>query len=264
MSYSACLLFERGVRPTVVCLGAQLTTAGVTLPLLLASHASNIPLAPNVPLPDNAVSKARVIFPAIVLGYLVPSSMLLLPPLGTTLDTIQIISAFWQPFPLYIVVSLYVLSRADSRIRGEGRSLNAYYKPLRNAYIMSGLLAAFFHVAILAASLLVDEPATSFTQVFVPYWFHKYLSVSPAPAGVAAYRLAGRLLLQHDWLTMTAAVFVFFAWSQRAARLTDSFLVWAVKLVMFTIVGGPGAAIAWAAWAREKHIFEARCRLKQA
>ncbi|KAI0687827.1 hypothetical protein BC835DRAFT_1419661 [Cytidiella melzeri] len=236
-------------RPTWVCLTAQALTAGVTLPFYFISHLLNVPIAPNTPLPLEPVSKARALFPAVALGYLLPSMALLFPLPSFSLDTIQLISAFWQPFPVYIALALYTLQNISSDMPIEG-----YFKPLKRAYMASGILSAASHIGVIAYILTATDPACSFASVFLPpYWFPVDHGGPPLPA----YRTAARMLFQHDWLTMTLAAFVFFVWSRKLSSRPGSqgsLGLWA--LVSFVL--GPGAGLCWAAVKREEGIWEAR------
>lgn len=211
----------------------------------------------------HSANRAHMLFPAIVIGFLLPSAALFLFPAGTvvSLDRKQIIAAVWQPFPIYIAVAYRLLGGLADNPRSEAPERkprdNQAFTPLKRAYILSGLLSALSHWMILVPSLLTTDPSYSFMHVFVPYPFHSYLGISTS---LPSYRLSIRLLFQNDWLTATVAAYVFFGWmrcelsrrSESAGAKTLGKWVW--FMVAWTVIGGPGAAIAWAAIDREEQI----------
>ncbi len=242
-------------RPTLVSILAQLSTAGVILPLYFLSYVRNMPSLPST-LPNDSVSRARTVLPAVVLGYVVPSAALFLAPAGTSLDTKQVIAAIWQPFPIYIMVFHNLFRKVDSFLRGPtfpADESNAASFWIKCSYYASALLSAVAHLTIVLPSLFTSNPAHSFANVFVPYYMHPYLPIKPLSSDLPAYRLTVRLLFQHDWLTMTMATLVFFAWSNHVTRTTSG-APWATRMVLLTLIGGPGTAVAWAAVEREEKI----------
>lgn len=263
------------LRPTLFGVLAQLVTAGVTLPLYFIVHLRDIPLIPGGLAPDS-VSRARTIFPAITVGFLLPSGILFLFPAnaGLSLDTKQIIAAVWQPFPLYIGAALAIsrvwdfISRrhlesgandllAKSKVAATRDEMA--FAHLRRSYLASALLSTIAHWAIVIPSLVTTKTSLSFAQIFIPYSLHSYFSVAPSP--LAAYRLSIRLLFQNDWFTMTVAALVFFGWihveldkALPSGEQTGLFR-WLAKVTFLTMLGGPGAAIAWAAVSREGYMM---------
>ncbi|KAI0084385.1 hypothetical protein BDY19DRAFT_536251 [Irpex rosettiformis] len=243
-------------RPTVVCIAAQALTAGVTIPLFFISHLLTVPLAPNTPLPPNPVSKARALLPAITLGYLLPSVALIFPLPSFDLNTVQLISAIWQPFPLYISAALFILQCFGN---GTNTPNEGYFQPLKRAYIVFAVLSAVSHVSVLTY-MFTSISAPSFAEVFLPpYWFPDLHSEHVDGNALPAYRVAARTLLQHDWFTMTLAAFVFFFFSLRALKIQRGVLGWTWK-ILTGVVFGPGAAMCFAAVEREEAIWAARTK----
>ncbi|KAI0681857.1 hypothetical protein BC835DRAFT_1425164 [Cytidiella melzeri] len=264
--------------PTFFGILAQLIAAGPTLPLYFIAHIRSIPLVPMT-FPSDAAARAWTLFPAIFLGYIVPSAALFLVPSGSTsLNTKQIMAAIWQPFPLYIAVLhpalQYVSKRLSTREVSKKDSCETALYWIKRSYALCGLLSAVAHWTIFLPSISslfpsfvprCDDPSISFTNIFVPYPLHSYVlpinseaTTPPTPE----YRLAARLLFQHDWLFMTIAAFVFFAWNHLALSRSHTQGAgpnvrergpdgWLRSLTMFMMIGGPGAAFAWAAIERE-------------
>lgn len=250
---------------------AQLVTAGVTLPLYYVAHMQTMPIADAI-FPSDALERAQTLLPAIVLGYLLPSAALFLtPPQGVSLDTRQILAAIWQPFPIYIAVLhtsfryMCVIARPNKASADAEAERNRGARALtwvKGAYMFSAAISAVSHWAILIPSLFSSDPPWSFAHVFVPYILHDYLPLKAAPLLLPAYRPTIRLLFQHDWLFMTVAAFVFFAWHKNAVSrgTTKQFSarLWLLRLVIVTVVGGPGASFALEAIEREEELWESR------
>lgn len=264
-----------------------MVTAGVILPLYFAAHISYISLFPIIRKP-NIPSRARTLFPAVILGFLVPSAVLFIHPASSpiSLDRKQIIAAIWQPFPVYVAIAYSLLSRLlsypdlsfSSGVRETARppTPNAVspaaenyarqseaFPHLKCAYILSGALSTIAHWIILLPSVFTSDVSRSFAQIFIPYPLHPYVDV--LPFSLASYRLSARLLFQHDWLTMTVAAFAFFGYIHvqlaRSESLSGVSSVsghrWLGCMAGLTVIGGPGAAIAWAAAERERSILSA-------
>lgn len=240
----------------MVSILAQLATAGVILPVYFLTYVRNMPVFPTT-LPSEPVSRARTVFLSVALGYVAPSVALFLAPSGISLDTKQIIAAIWQPFPIYITILYNLFRRMDSALHREVRSPKTEAKValfwIKCSYYACAVVSAVSHLSIVLPSLVTSDPAYSFANVLVPYYLHPYLPLKPTAADLPAYRLTVRLLFQHDWLTMTMAASLFFAWSHYQTRATIG--PWIARMALLGVVGGPGAAISWAASDREERIF---------
>lgn len=250
----------------MVCIVAQLLTAGVALPVYFLAHIQSIPTVPTL-LPRDALGRVRTLLPAIIVGYLVPSWFLVLPPKGVSLDTVQKISAAWQPFPLYIAAFWVVFRKLDSWRTGpltgpasvdrrEERSRVLGW--LRRSYYACGVISAWAHLYVFVPSLTTTVSSHSFANIFIPFWMHPHLPISLAAGPLAAYRPCSRLLFQHDWLMMTVAAVTFFGrWhlvTQKGRSESTRLGGWAVRMLFVSLVGGPGAALAWAGIEREERI----------
>lgn len=237
---------------------------------------------------SNIPSRARALFPAVILGFLVPSAVLFIRPASSpiSLDRKQIIAAIWQLFPVYVAIAYSLLSRllsypdlssssgvretasppmpsaVSSAAENYARQSEAF-PHLKRAYILSGALSSIAHWIILVPSVFTSDVSRSFAQIFIPYPLHPYFGVPPS--SLAPYRLSARLLFQHDWLTMTVAAFAFFGYIHvQLARSESSSGVlsisghqWLGCMAALTVIGGPGAAIAWAAAERERSTLSA-------
>ena len=234
------------------------------LPIYFFAYVRNMSPYPTT-LPNDALSRARTVLLAVALRYGVPSAALFLAPSGISLDAKQIMAAIWQPFPLYIAVFYNLLRKADASLKTTRRASAVDAKAalfwLKCSLYACALLSAIAHLCIFVPSLFATDPAYSFANVLVPYYLHPYLPIKPITAELPPYRLTVRLLFQHDWLTMTIAAYAFFAWSRHAGRTTLAG-PWIARLIGLTVVGGPGAALAWAALEREERCLLALTRDK--
>ena len=239
-----------------MCILAQLLTAGVVLPAYFVSHILNITTTP-VFVPSQGLTRARTLLPAVILGYLLPSWYLVMPPTGTSLDGIQIISAIWQPFPLYITALWMFFRFFDATFSKTTKTTHAtsVLAWIRWSYYVCGAIATAAHLTVFWPSVWTAQSSHSFANVFIPYWMHSYLAITVPSEPLAAYRPCSRLLFQHDWLIMTMVAIIFFARSHIEAKdATISMRAWTVRMLALTLVGGPGAAITWAAITREERI----------
>ena len=220
------------------------------------SHLLSTSPAPNTPLPQHPTSRARALLHAIVLGYLLPSAALIFPLPWFSLDTVQIISAIWQPFPLYISAILFILQRSGSNTSTPN---DGYLQPLKRTYFVFALVSAISHIGVLTY-IFTSSSAPLPAEVFLPpYWFPQ-LHINPKQGDILpAYRVAARTLFQHDWFTMTLAAFVFFIFTLRALWNRRGSSAW-MSTVLVDIVFGPGAAVCYAAVQREEAIWAARVK----
>jgi hypothetical protein len=113
---------------------------------------------------------ARAILPAVLVGYLLPTIMVFLPFIDSSLRAK--IAASWYLWPVYMGSVTLVLSqiyrRSDvsdtSRIEQENGEALVY---LKKAYLASCAIASLAHISIIYMCL--SSPAISLRQVFVPH-----------------------------------------------------------------------------------------------
>jgi hypothetical protein len=238
-----------------------------------------MPLIPHKHSPTaDAASRARTLFPSVVVGFLVLSAALFFAPASASvpLDTKQVIAAIWQPFPVYVAVAHSLLSGFDAWVHATSVRQNStadnrgaidpqrvsiqVCNYLRKAYCLSGALSALAHWTILFPSFFTSDQRVSFTHIFVPYPLHAFIGA--APSSLAPYRLSIRLLFQNDWLKMTVGAIIYFGWCNlqhtRRPPINNgmSFLGWTMRMAVLAVLGGSGASIAWAAYHREGVIAE--------
>lgn len=242
----------------------QLFSAGVVLPLYFVVHILTSPSF-SVRYPTDAVARARALLPAITIAFFLPSAILFLAPASVSLDQKQIIAALWQGFPVYVTITFNLLrwlgsspaaynanQRDDAASETQRRIAFAWVK---GTYIACGLASAIAHIVLLLGPCVTSgHPLATFKDIFIPEPLYPIIYYSPPRAGpgsIPQYREAVRIFFQYDWLATTAAAFIFFGWSRIARR--DAYVSWLGPMVVIGVLGGPGAALAWAALEREEH-----------
>ncbi|KAI1389929.1 uncharacterized protein F4822DRAFT_400267 [Hypoxylon trugodes] len=108
---------------------------------------------------------AKVLLPAAVLGYLVPSIALWYTPWSNN-NAAQYLAAFWQISPLIAgalipIFSFFVPSSST-------KAKNSDVKHLRVLYIVTALICAAEHIHTLYSCFTSDDPRVSFSYVFLP------------------------------------------------------------------------------------------------
>lgn len=235
----------------------------MVLPLYFAIHVLT-ETRPRAVYPANTLSRARALFFAVVIGFILPSIALFVPS-SLSLDEKQIIAAIWQGFPLYIGLAFKLLYWLDvSLFRSASKDSQSVddqtqraLRWLKGTYIFFGLVSAVIHIVIFLPSLAAEDSRISFAEIFVPYVLHPYVPFeSLSPKTLPLYRLAARLFFQYDWLAITSSALIFFTGTSIACRATSSsrvsFTGWIACMLLLGTIGGPGASLAWAAWMYER------------
>ncbi|CAG8112183.1 unnamed protein product [Penicillium olsonii] len=137
----------------------QLRGIALIAPLYFATslfHSSSVgyftPKSRTVP-----VSMAQALLPALVLGFVLPTTMMFFP-LQDTLTTRQVFIALWQPAPIYVAILTEVVSRAIAWFNRPapvkpGSQVGSIVRDdlpyLRTAYAAVGGISACFHFALM-------------------------------------------------------------------------------------------------------------------
>ncbi|KAH8771810.1 FAD binding domain protein [Diaporthe sp. PMI_573] len=190
---------------------------------------------------------AKSLIPALVLGYIVPTILMLLPT--SNIHALQTYCAIWQPSPAFVAVLVSVFSRGrleDPDLPIE-QSLERYKNP---------------DVPILQAaySVLFWIQATAHISTFIYTYYHPDLTISQlffdlqnpfeADWGITDPVTAMMAFLQYDYVVSTAALIVYELFSiwklrQMGYVTTTRAAVAVLGLAAGQLTVGPGAA--WAA-----------------
>lgn len=192
---------------------------------------------------------ARVLLPATIVLYLVPSIALYVP--GWNLTTLQNLLAFWQPTPVLVNAPLWFASLfVSSRPAAASNARDADLPHLKLLYIVTFATSVAVHWFTIYGISTSSDPAVSLSAVFLPN-----------PATWKSTLDFGLLwIFQCDWIvcatTTTLACLVAVYDVQRlihGAATSVQLIQGAIAIALLTLVGGPGAAISaiWA-WREEK------------
>ncbi|KAK7533943.1 uncharacterized protein J3D65DRAFT_631872 [Phyllosticta citribraziliensis] len=218
---------------------------------------SALPVALSLPTPSIAALP-----PAVFLGLTVPSMAMALPaPDVVSHDFHQIAIALWQPFPLWISLAWYALrplfaTRATTeRLSAPGKT----YAALTRLHVFALTLAVTSHVSaftlsfgtLLAPSAFAPHIVDAFEplSVFLP---------RPTAPGVALPLNEGILrFLQWDEAVSCAAALVWAGTVYRGdTREKGSFFAGLLgRSLLWTVVGGPAAAVVALVWARDEVVL---------
>jgi hypothetical protein len=227
------------------------------------------------------IEVAKSILPAITLGFLIPSALMLLP-LGDSFLRQNAI-AYWQFVPAYCAALTTFLSRfgfqkvhyastVKPEKKGKERKLSAFehtmpkrnqdYEDsfseyakddvphLKSAYAVAFVVCTLMHVGILAYLALGLNPALTLSSVFLnlPSIFSDWDLLDPL--------LSWSILFKYDMWFYFASLFVYLMYTvwdlRRLGYVTN---VQAAKALLAIVVGqvlvGPGAVYAGVWWWKE-------------
>ncbi|KAI1211658.1 uncharacterized protein F4807DRAFT_418603 [Annulohypoxylon truncatum] len=185
------------------------------------------------------IGYARAILPAAVLGYLVPTVALYYG--SWDIETVQYLTAFWQPSPLYVSALLVLLAFLISpSLNANPTSKNGDVKHLKLVYLLAGLVSSASHLSTIYLSLTSDNPQLSLSYIFLP---NKALWKDSMALGL-------HYIFQIDVLGAFGSA-LFWCWLitydvlRIEGRSSASSLIQAVLGIgITTLVAGPGTAIA--------------------
>ncbi|OJD33163.1 fad binding domain-containing protein [Diplodia corticola] len=234
---------------------AQLLGLAIVLPLYVLAffHASQgiaywMPAERCVP---HSASKA--LLPSVLLGFLVPSALMVL--LGAESPYIQEVIALWQLTPVLVSPLSIALAKLQGGSRPAKSAADAPVEDyqdldmphLKRLYDVLFLVAAAVHVAVLA--LLASSPDASVVGAFVPA--HPLSPVSTVAAGM-------KIFFQFDLLMVVLTTLVWLAlnvWDMKRVGIVGLPVAKAVVVLLLgNVLVGPGATlVAFWRW-REDHM----------
>ncbi|KAL8793885.1 MAG: hypothetical protein Q9195_003504 [Heterodermia aff. obscurata] len=243
---------------TIFGLIAQALTFGVTVPIYLSLHLLTSPTTlssdPSAFLIDPAPLLAWPL--AFTLSYLLPTLLVTLPSLSYSIR--QTFMAFWDLYPLGFkllqLLLIPLLPSSNPKSKATTLRLTSYL------YAYAALLSAIPHLITLTLSITpvvfpeLFTPAArsslSFANIFVP--------VKPWHSNPVEH-LGGGLwrFLVWNLLISGGAPMVWAGWRLVGEGGGTGKGEVVGKMAALAIVGGPGAATAWAAWEREKIVLGA-------
>lgn len=244
----------------------QNISVAITIPVWALVHLLTLPPTNSTALRARlsvAPDAARLLPWAMFLGYMLPSFAMVAPS-----PYQQALIALWQPFPLWAMLIATLVLRpffsSSSPSPTSPPSPQQSYAATSSAHLFALLLAAIPHAAALSLSL----GALALPQLFAPA-----TAASLHPARVFLPKLS---TTPGDAVPLAEGVLRFMQWDEAVS--TAATVVWAatvylrdtrisggsgrfgivgvvVRVVGWTVVGGPAAAAVALVWARDEVVF---------
>lgn len=202
---------------------------------------------------------------AMVLGFVVITTLPALPASMITSDTRQAFLALWQIFPLCVSVSHNVLTfvmRALGLVpKSTSQGATTSHESVRRVYRQILFLTAVAHLGTIALvasqqfrQSLFGDPVESinFESVFRPMSAFSPYQIKALAEGIQP-------LLQYDMYCGVAGVFAWIVTLSYVAAGSSAVAAvrTAMNLVLRSLVVGPGGAALWAFWDRDDEMLVA-------
>jgi hypothetical protein len=210
------------------------------------------------------VHYARLILPAMILIYFIPTIAMFIP--GQPLDLLQSVIAFWQLTPIFVNIPLWVVSPYVSSKPATGKAKTAdmpHLTLLYNVLLALSIITHWISIYKIASS---ENPDVSFVRVFLPSTTHWLTSMDEGllwifqsdwiiiglvcviPALVAIYDIQ-RMIPDYDEDPAGDKIF-------KGVYMTTA----------LTVLGGPGAAFAgiWGWREEQMAVLEERAEKRSA
>lgn len=188
-------------------------------------------------------STSKVFLPALMIGYIIPTTMLLLPIGGQEIR--QAVLALWQPAPVYVsLLTLFFSKAIETTKRFQRKGLSESIKDvdgdshhLKIVYKVTGMMSACFHVSIILSCIISTE--LSLPRVFVPR--DSFAPVARIGDGVFIF-------FQNDFLMMAVSTLLWCwasMWDLYRVGMSDVSPITAAGIILVLgVMVGPGATVA--------------------
>lgn len=194
---------------------------------------------------------AKAIIPAVTVGYLIPYLLMMWPWKDRMIS--QFTTALWQPSPVYVqilvIVFGYFMSDTSQGYAGDDPTKPlADVSELKRAYVLGGAFSALLHLGTVLTLLSSNDPALSFSAVFLP---NAGLTVDPVFAGFQ------NVWLPDFWIFVTASVLwcCFAVYDlKRVGRAVVDVGKASALLILGSVVLGPSTVMAATWYYREDAI----------
>jgi hypothetical protein len=229
--------------------GAVIITIWMLLFHRLSGRNSYFQSGRTVPLPY-----ARVILPATILQYLLPTIAMFIP--GQSITMLQSVIAFWQLAPILVNIPLWFVSPSVSSASASGTSKTAdvpHLKILYNTVLVTSIITHWITIYKVASS---ENPEVTLVRVFLPSRAHWLTSMDEGLLWI----------FQWDWIIFALChVIPALTTIYDIQRLVpdidddpegDKIFKGFYMTVALTVLGGPGAALAgvWG-WREEQLVI---------
>lgn len=191
----------------------------------------------TVPLPY-----ARIILPATLLQYLLPTIAMFVP--GQSITMLQGVIAFWQVAPIIVNIPLWFASLSVSSTPALGKSKTADVRHLKILYNTIFVISIISHWITIYKVASSENPDVTFVRVFLPSRAHWLTSMDEGLLWIFQWDCI-IFALVHVIPALTAIYDI-----QRLVPDIDDdpegdkLFKGAYMVVALTVLGGPGAALA--------------------
>jgi hypothetical protein len=200
--------------------------------LFLRKNSSSVPGA----IPSN---KAKMVLPAAVLGFLLPSIIMACRSrLTSSESTQQLIIALWQPFPVYVGALQKLLALTVKQKANLQADIASSKMHVKHTYQFAALCCGGSHIYTVSRILAADNPLPMFKRVF-------FLDSNIARTDIS--NLAHNFFLS-DFLLCFTAVTLLMTLLIRPKQISLFRAIWCWILL------GPGALLMWVQWKRESEV----------
>lgn len=244
-TYGHAKLTTFNASPLLFSLLYQLKGIGHVAPIYYFLHYVQHPLTLYAAADNRLIriSYAKMLIPALLVGYFIPTASMFLPILS--LDTRQWVNGIWQLFPLWVAALLRLLGGCvrDTTQRDRVYNPTADLVYLRFAYVFVGLVSA------LTYSVICIKSQFPVLDIFFKGTSDPSLSVTSAIDGMAR-------ALRYDEIWCFVSGFYWVGLHFYDLRVKGKLPVnWGkivVVLATSLLLGGPGATISLAWYWREE------------
>lgn len=256
-------------------LACQVLTFAFATPLyasiqLATSVTATRPTAQNIRVPRAVLKAIPLIF---VIGYTVPSTLLILPaPARMSVDLKQVFAAVWQPWPAYISILTTVVHLLFSPFTKNDTSIDggrATLKSLRWVYAFAFGNAALTHIVTHAVSTATAVAPMLFQESYAKS-LHPCkvygIALPWVPLRVDSLGAGVHVFLRWDYLIGSAGVLLWamtlYANAHRAILGKTCYCDLFVKVGLLTVLTGPVGAAVEVMWERDELVIHETGGLK--
>lgn len=255
--------------PMIAGLVAQVLTIAFVAPLyctlqLFTSVTAARPTPENIRIPRAVLNAIPVVF---VIGYLVPTGVLLIPWSEDYPPYLKQASfAYWQPWPAYVSIMLTVVhalfssfTRNDHNVEGGRATLSS----LRWVYAFAFSLASLSHIVSwaipLAAMVLPDIFGNGAEDALHPFVVFGVPKPWETPSLVQEIGEGVHALLRWDYLIASAGVLIWavslYQTAHRVVYGRAGFVGLVFKVAALTVLTGPVGAAVELMWERDELVM---------
>ncbi|CAI4214124.1 unnamed protein product [Parascedosporium putredinis] len=242
----------------------QCVPFGITIPIYCALYLWLSPLAKYSKGPKRIESlsiesvQAFATLPAIILGFVVPSALPALPsPRIVSLEQKQLFLIVWQFFPILVSIShrIFTVLAPKVGLVKASTTLAGKYDDAKEVYRQVIYMAQISHIAVMTFVFIPQAVQAVFkiSDISSINPFTVFLPMSiVSPRQVTSMAEGALSLLQYDFYCGSAALLGLVSYLSGSAYGFTAGVWTATKILLKSLLVGPGAALLWAFWDRDE------------